>query len=1167
MDPSERPAQSSSTIRPSNSRNNTIRPSDSRSGTIRPSDSKASTLRPSNSKASTLRPSDSNKMIGGQSPYSVRIDKTPDESKRELPTTGRVSFNNSFKLSPKIIIRSTTKAHSRRCASQPSFLPTITLSDQPVVNRISSFPLPDVKTQTSLPEPETISKPKFFGHKRVFSQPQTLGPLLQQKHDHDPHHISPKSQYRPLRPHHKKAGARTESLIKSKSEPSLAWIRPRTEVDSAFDEFYASVQPIKAAENQGANFSANDNETKSVNIIPFQSLSPFQSISLLDPTKSNKLKLPNKSPHRSPKKRAILEIDMKNKKSLESQEDQKEKKEEKEEKKERTKQMGQTPVRKAKRRSELLPNVTPNDIVGKQLKKVPVLSQLTRRERSKLGGVLVLEKHDFGDVIVQQDSLGKGFYILKVGKAIVQRTMKGVTTELDVLEKGDYFGETSLLTHSKTSASIVAQEYCEVWFLDEKYFASLFEAGAFKKQIHFAKRSGKMQESKSEDELFRKRRGSIMVKTGNQEKFIFECIQHNPLLKGLEYYGILKLISKMWRVEIPKGTRVITQGEIGGNFFVVQKGKLNVYMDSFDGSQMIKCETLQRKSVFGELSVLYNTPRITTVISANQCILWTLDRFVFNRILRNISSRQLGDYKKFLKQVPLFAPLSVRERAKIAEAIQEEKYFTGDVIMRQGENTEKNFGFASMYIIVSGLCRVEQVSGHRIHEINTLKRYNYFGERALLNNVPRSATVTCLTDVHLLKLDRQAVTLLLSPIENVMIDGIRKYRQKDSLGIPGLEEKGPRGSSFSCRQSGSYSCRGSEETRDGSRDGSNDCSIFSKSFVSKPYITKSKPKMADLIILGTLGKGSYGLVRLVRSKITHETYALKAVSRTRIKKVKHQDHLINEKRLLEKLYHPFLINLQGTFKDAKNIYYLMEPALGGELFTLMRSHILFDNATAKFYSACVVLVLGYMHSQNIIFRDLKPENVLIDSQGYCKVTDFGFAKELDEHGRTYTLCGTPAYLSPEIVARKSHGTSVDWWAMGVFIYEMLTGKTPFRVRGESMKQLYIRISEGKFSCPQELSEDAQDIISKFLVVDPSTRLGVVSGGVETIKQQAWFRGFDFTALEKRRLRPPIIPFIESNTDMHHFAWFDDRKTNQPVTEENNPNELYFEDPYSWDAEF
>ena len=205
--------------------------------------------------------------------------------------------------------------------------------------------------------------------------------------------------------------------------------------------------------------------------------------------------------------------------------------------------------------------------------------------------------------------------------------------------------------------------------------------------------------------------------------------------------------------------------------------------------------------------------------------------------------------------------------------------------------------------------------------------------------------------------------------------------------------------------------------------------------------TTGKYKLVDFSIQRTLGTGSFGRVHLVQSRHNQRFYAIKVLKKVQVVKMKQIEHTNDERTMLQRVKHPFLVNLWGTFQDSKNLYMVMDFIEGGELFSLLRKSQRFPNPVAKFYAAEVTLALDYLHSLDIIYRDLKPENLLLDRHGHIKITDFGFAKRCPDI--TWTLCGTPDYLAPEVVASKGYNKSVDWWSLGILTFEMLAGYPPF----------------------------------------------------------------------------------------------------------------------------
>jgi serine/threonine protein kinase len=314
--------------------------------------------------------------------------------------------------------------------------------------------------------------------------------------------------------------------------------------------------------------------------------------------------------------------------------------------------------------------------------------------------------------------------------------------------------------------------------------------------------------------------------------------------------------------------------------------------------------------------------------------------------------------------------------------------------------------------------------------------------------------------------------------------------------------------------------------------------------------------MKDLETLGTLGKGSFGHVTLVKWKKSPdgETFALKAVSKAQIVETGQQGHIMSEKKVMSTMKHPFLVCLHATFKDADRLYFLLDPILGGELFTILRKRRYFSEDTARFYAAHVVDAFQYMHDRDTVYRDLKPENLLLDSDGYMKVTDFGFAKKL--RGRTWTLCGTPDYLAPEIVGSRGHGKGVDYWTLGVLIYEMLASFPPFY--DEDPMKTYAKIMHGKIKYPSHFSKEAVSLVKKLLNRKPTKRLGVVKGGAKNIKDHAWFKRFRWDKLENGTMKAPIIIPIKDKYDLSNF---------EEYPEEENEWGDYEDDGSGWDATF
>ncbi|XP_026305366.1 cAMP-dependent protein kinase catalytic subunit PRKX [Piliocolobus tephrosceles] len=294
--------------------------------------------------------------------------------------------------------------------------------------------------------------------------------------------------------------------------------------------------------------------------------------------------------------------------------------------------------------------------------------------------------------------------------------------------------------------------------------------------------------------------------------------------------------------------------------------------------------------------------------------------------------------------------------------------------------------------------------------------------------------------------------------------------------------------------------------------------------------------------------GTFGRVHLVKEKTAKHFFALKVMSIPDVIRLKQEQHVHNEKSVLKEVSHPFLIRLFWTWHDERFLYMLMEYVPGGELFSYLRNRGRFSSTTGLFYSAEIICAIEYLHSKEIVYRDLKPENILLDRDGHIKLTDFGFAKKLVD--RTWTLCGTPEYLAPEVIQSKGHGRAVDWWALGILIFEMLSGFPPFF--DDNPFGIYQKILAGKIDFPRHLEFHVKDLIKKLLVVDRTRRLGNMKNGANDVKRHRWFHSVDWEAVPQRKLKPPIVPKIAGDGDTSNFETYpeNDWDTAAPVPQKD-----------------
>eukprot|EP01136_Pigoraptor_vietnamica_P004094 Opistho-1_new@34091 len=363
-------------------------------------------------------------------------------------------------------------------------------------------------------------------------------------------------------------------------------------------------------------------------------------------------------------------------------------------------------------------------------------------------------------------------------------------------------------------------------------------------------------------------------------------------------------------------------------------------------------------------------------------------------------------------------------------------------------------------------------------------------------------------------------------------------------------------------------------------------SIANTFSVSHNLPTLNNPTIADFEKLKLIGRGAFAEVSLVRHKESGHFLALKTMLKRRVVEMDNVAHVLEEKEVLKTLNYPFVVSMAGAFQDERSLYLVLEFVIGGELFTVLKMSHRFPEAMARFYVAEVSLALGYLHSMDIVYRDLKPENVLLDSRGHVKLTDYGFARRLPRDGLCYSFVGTPEYLAPEIIEGAGHGKASDWWTLGVFTFELIAGRVPFKSSNRSV--LYEMILEGQPKFPARVSPALTDFIKRLMTRSPARRLGgsaadthnpthsprvsnaspVMSGsgpstaslahdasggtlslsvgrrmaalsGQREIAAHAWMADIDWKLMEQGHATPPFVPSVSGEGDTGNFIEYDE----------------------------
>ncbi|XP_068151666.1 cGMP-dependent protein kinase, isozyme 2 forms cD4/T1/T3A/T3B isoform X1 [Drosophila tropicalis] len=564
-------------------------------------------------------------------------------------------------------------------------------------------------------------------------------------------------------------------------------------------------------------------------------------------------------------------------------------------------------------------------------------------------------------------------------------------------------------------------------------------------------------------------------KDERSRELIKAAILDNDFMKNLDLTQIREIVDCMYPVKYPAKNLIIKEGDVGSIVYVMEDGRVEV---SREGKYL---STLSGAKVLGELAILYNCQRTATITAITECNLWAIERQCFQTIMMRTGLIRQAEYTDFLKSVPIFKDLPDDTLIKISDVLEETHYERGDYIVRQGARGD------TFFIISKGKVRVtiKQQDTQEEKFIRMLGKGDFFGEKALQGDDLRTANIICESPegVSCLVIDRETFNQLISSLDEI------KHRYDDE---GALERR-----------------KINEEFRD--------------------------LNLTDLRVIATLGVGGFGRVELVQTNgDSSRSFALKQMKKSQIVETRQQQHIMSEKEIMGEANCQFIVKLFKTFKDKKYLYMLMESCLGGELWTILRDKGNFDDGTTRFYTACVVEAFDYLHSRNIIYRDLKPENLLLDERGYVKLVDFGFAKKLQTGRKTWTFCGTPEYVAPEVILNRGHDISADYWSLGVLMFELLTGTPPFT--GSDPMRTYNIILKGidAIEFPRNITRNASNLIKKLCRDNPAERLGYQRGGISEIQKHKWFDGFYWWGLQNCTLEPPIKPTVKSVVDTTNF---------------------------------
>jgi cGMP-dependent protein kinase 1 len=636
------------------------------------------------------------------------------------------------------------------------------------------------------------------------------------------------------------------------------------------------------------------------------------------------------------------------------------------------------------------------------LSSVSIFSQLTNEEKEAVLSLATTQNFSSGEVIIKEGDLGDTLHIIKAGEVSVFQN--------DILRrkmtKGSYYGEQAIINNSARTATIIAATEVSVLVIKRDSVVELFHTGI-------------------EEVIF-----TNTIRT---------TLQKSSLIK--DFANIQEIIKSAKIVKYIAGDIVIKENtKKNTKIFIVLKGKLthskgDIELYDIIGEKDVKSNS---KSKFSE-NIIAAVDSVVAEVSKK-----SIESSMGTRVKK---FSNYNDLLKIVQKVTIFRYLTNQKIRSLINTITEKSFNDKEVIINEGEIGDK------LFIIKNGSVNI--LKNNEI--IRTLHANNYFGERALMYNEKRSATV--------------------ASIGNTICWIINKT-DFDTIVNNRLHE------------------------------------VFAK----RIELQDDSITLEDLVPVKPIGKGTFGNVILCAHREKKSLYALKCITRQKISAYEIYENTLAEKNILMQSDHLMVVKLVKTFKDNLRLYYLMEYIEGTDLFELQGKLSFFTIEDSKFYISSLLLLLEYLHNNNVIYRDLKPENVMIDEEGYTKLIDFGSAKIIQ--GKTYTIIGSPHYMAPEIMMGTGYTNSIDWWSLGIVLYEMLEGQVPFGYHEEDPVSVYKKVIERDLVFKKTTCIDTRALITQLLSAKPGIRN---RGNTEKLKTHEYFNDIKWEQILSRQIKPNYIP--------------------------------------------
>ena len=590
-------------------------------------------------------------------------------------------------------------------------------------------------------------------------------------------------------------------------------------------------------------------------------------------------------------------------------------------------------------------------------------------------------------------------------------------------------------------------------------------------------------------------RTALASASSKKEGHIIDALSKIELLDGLTEEDLNLLATEVSELEFQPGQVIIKKGDIGDCLYLIADGEVLCKDIGADNAKV----RLKSGMYFGEMALRTESPRLATVVAETRCTLFALDRHSFKTVLGTLDDHLEENFRvRMIETVSEFDSLTSNQRKQVARSLKVADFDEFQIVIRKNQLCESIYMISEGELVVTDREITEEESSSEDwfgswfdsleqDEYRWYSKGDHFGS---LEGSSSTVSVVSMGNVQCLSIDK--------PIfESLRATGAFNAQR----GVPGGK--------------------------------------------LTPLVAF---KLEDYkVVSDSIGTGSFSNVKLVKSNRSEakngdadlevlrkeELFALKVIKKKGMIEAGIDLEGYQESKIMDELRgaSPFVTNLISEGQDKENIYMLMEYFPGGELFDRLHSVgwcLWFHDA--MFYGANVILAVEALHELGVVFRDLKPENLMFDEHGYLKLVDFGFAKKLS--GKTFTLCGTPEYLAPETILGRGYTKSVDWWSFGVLMYDMIVGASPFAGESGDLDEVSIcrNIIEQKLRFPPKTEKNTKDLIRKLLVKSPAKRLGHGRNGASDIRSHAVFNDVDWEAILEEKANTPWVPPKEKLLD-------------------------------------